>query len=168
MNSIQYQSEFKHWAVDIIGKKLHSVWGLIYTYNGKKDYRNPQAIDVHFDKAISGRLFCHSNGSSLGWESERSKENDLGKYGKEKLENISFNSLWRGVIGKTLTKIQLLESSIDHYCIGLKFSFDNSLSIHVMNLGDELFTYKNIPLEILEQEKFRCLHIPNLPVVCKN
>lgn len=41
-------SDIESWLDECIGNKLDAVLALIYVYNNKKDYVNPQELDIHF------------------------------------------------------------------------------------------------------------------------
>jgi len=147
--------EFKGWLLNIIGRKLIFVQALIHVYEGNENISSPQELQLSFESKIRGKLKCGSDGESIVLDSTELKPSDLGEYGKQIVKDISNLSCWQKVIGSPLKEVHLLESMREFCLMGIKFTFENDLSVVMVNLGDEIFIYESLPEEIVQEEEIR-------------
>ena len=66
---------------------------------------------------------------------------------------ISINSIFGDAIDKELCRLSIIYSETEQGIIGLNFYFSNFVTINVINLGDEINIYREIPNNILNEER---------------
>lgn len=142
-------SKLTNWLKDVLGRRLISVLALVYTYDGEKEFENPQELDLQFLSCGHGKLVCSYDGSSIEWQDNYIHEVDMEEFGQQLLENVSNRSIWNSVVNKMLLDAELINSIVEDSVIGVRFSFENRETISVLNLGDELYVYRDIPEEVI-------------------
>lgn len=145
--------EFRSFLLNIIDCKLISALALIYVYDSEEKILSPQELLLVFEHKRQVTLMCSNDGESLILDSRKLEPTNLGEYGKEIIRDISYLPCWKNLIGQTLTKIFIIKSLGKPCLIGLKFSFENDLSVIVVNLGDEIFMFEFLPEEIAQEEE---------------
>lgn len=152
---VNIPEQFRNWLRIIIGRKLITIQGLIYVKDGEEKTSSPQELFLSFDSGVQGKLKCGSDGESLVWDMQELEAVDLGEYGDEVVRDLSYLSCWKNLIGHLLVDVKLIKSLRGSYLMGLLFSFDNDLSIVVVNLGDEIYMFESLPKEIAQEEEIR-------------
>ena len=145
------ESSLKAWLILAIGKRLLSVDALIHKL-GSVAHGFPQEISLHFEGSIPGRLFCDSDGVSIGLSVEPLTECDMQEYGAQVIASMSDDACFSNVINKTLSSAVLVKSSVEYRVVGVGFSFDCEERLFILNLGDEIFVYRSIPSDVVESE----------------
>lgn len=140
------------WGSSIIGKRFKSVWGLVYVLD-VEDIEHPQALQIIFDGGLLKTISCASDGAKLLLRDVPMVESDLGEYGKQIIKDISINSIFGDAIDKELCRLSIIYSETEQGIIGLNFYFSNFVTINVINLGDEINIYGEIPKNILNEER---------------
>lgn len=130
--------KYQEWALDVVGKKLLGVNGLIY-FLETPDFDHPQQLQFIFSQVAKvNNLKCGRDGSTLELTERTLQENDLGEYGKEIIFDISHMHPFMNFLEKKLLKVFLVFSSIEDAFIGIKLIFEDHLSLFIMNIGDEI------------------------------
>jgi hypothetical protein len=154
---MQIEKSFKLWLSSLKGKKFISATGLFHIFNNQID-KSAQEIGLIFEDAKFGKLFCGSDGETLCYSSKNIASCDMEEYGRQEIISMSDDIILRNVIGKKLSSVDFIYSCFSDKVMGILFLFnDNSFSI--MNLGDELFVYKNIPKHIFLEENLKVVSI---------
>lgn len=148
----------KEWISSILGKKLKSVYGLIYIYE-TEDINHPQELKFIFETGLIKKISCASDGSTLLIQDTPIIESDLAEYGKQLIKDISDIPAFNDLIDEELHDIEIINSEIEQSIVGLKFQFSNSKVINILTLGDEISFYKNIPVNLIEDERLSFLSI---------
>ena len=139
------------WLLTVLGRKLLSVNALFHIFASERD-SSPQEIGFQFDDAEFGKLYCGSDGASLCLSLDAIVDCDLGEYGRQDVFCISDESCFSNVMERRLVSASLVQSSVEEAVIGIALSFDNGACLSILNLGDELFFYGEIPEEIMISE----------------
>jgi hypothetical protein len=142
---------FKSWLVGCIGLRLLRALGLFHVFESKKN-GTPQAVSLFFDGEGCGTFKCAPDGASIAYSSEAVSECDLGEFGVEKIFSLVNDEVFSPVIGEKLISASLVVSSVEETVAGVLLRFGNSESLSFINLGDDLFVYKEIPPEIVKCE----------------
>ena len=142
---------FKSWLIGCIGLRLILALGLFHVFESKKNGA-PQAVSLLFDGEGCGTLKCASDGASIAYSSEAVSECNLGEYGAEKIFSLVDDEIFSSVIGAELISASLVMSTAEEAVAGVFLRFGNSESLSFVNLGDDLFVYKEIPPEIVKCE----------------
>ena len=143
------ESRLVNWLRGAIGQKLIAVLALVYVYEGEKEFLNPQELNIQFSSGRHGKFMCSCDGSSIDWQEEEIRECDMEEFGSQVIENLSKLPKWQSVVDKVLVGAALIRSSVEASLIGVQLSFEGSSSISVLNLGDELYVYQDIPDEVI-------------------
>ncbi|MCW7547869.1 hypothetical protein OO184_07950 [Photorhabdus sp. APURE] len=145
--------EINEWGVEITGKRLKSVYGLIYIYD-IADVEHPQELSIKFCETDNSpkKLLCSPNGTSIVLCKGELRESDLGEYGKETVMDLSNFKIFDGLIGKPLSYVNAIYSEIEQDIIGFMFVFYDYGQFSVMNLGDEIYMFNHIPDSLLKDE----------------
>lgn len=146
-------SNLSDWVLDAIGKKLTSVFALVYVYDDEKNFNNFQEISLSFLSDFNGRLLCGNDGASIDWDILSIEESNLGSYGENIIEDVSQFGLWSNLINKVLISASFIFSTAEKCCIGIQFDFDNNGQVSIINLGDELYVFSTIPENIINSQK---------------
>lgn len=149
---------FKSWLIGCVGRRLLLAWGVFHVFESKKD-GNPQAVSLLFDGEILRTLKCSPDGSSIAYSSDILAECDLGEFGAEKVFPLENDEFFASILGKEVTSASLVLSSVEDSVAGVLLQFSNSEFLILINLGDELFVYKEIPAEIVKCEGLEFLSL---------
>jgi len=156
--SIKMIEELKEWLSFIVGKKLKSVYGLIYFF-AVGDTNHPQELQVVFEAAMIKKISCSSDGATMLIQDSPMIESELGEYGKQLIRDISDMPPFERVIGEELHGVDIITSGVEQGVVGLRFKFSNSKKIDILTLGDEISFYEMTPLKIIEEEGLSFLSI---------
>jgi hypothetical protein len=148
---IAVSEAFKSWLISCIGLRLFLAFGLFHVFEMKKN-GNPQAVTLLFNEKNFGTLTCAPDGSSIAYSSNAVAECDLGEFGVEKIFSLVNDEVFLPVVGEKLISVSLILSSVEDSVVGVLLRFGNLESLSFINLGDELFIYKEIPSEIVKCE----------------
>ncbi|CAG0943212.1 hypothetical protein BROC_02170 [Candidatus Brocadiaceae bacterium] len=148
--NIYPESHIKDLLLNLINYKLTCVISLTYVDMNESQDMQPQELLLVFESGKKLRISCSSDGESIACDEQDLKEVNLGEYGKLILMDISSTYFWKNKIGNKLLNISLVLSS--GYYFGLLFNFDKNNSIVLINLGDELFIYENLPESLVQEE----------------
>jgi hypothetical protein len=151
--NIILSEEFRNWLLNAIDSKLISVSALIYLPESEREIFSPQELLLVFESGKQMKLSCGSDGESLVGNNQELVPIDLGEYGKEIVKDVSYLACVENLIGHVLRDVKLIKSSGNSYLMGLQFSFENNLSVVVVNLGDDLFVFESLPEEIAREEE---------------
>jgi hypothetical protein len=142
------------WLLTVFGKKLLSVNALFHVFSSEKDSA-PQEVGLLFENSQIGKLYGGSDGASLCFSLNPISSCDLGEYGRQDIFCISDENYFSDVVGSRLVLASLVHSSAEDVVIGIALSFDNGFGLCILNLGDKLFVYDEIPEEIMTSEGVR-------------
>lgn len=76
----------------------------------------------------------------------------MNEYGHQTLEDISGSSVWGKAKDQILINAEFIKSSFEGASVGVKLSFENNIYISIVNLGDELFVFEQIPKEVVHDQ----------------
>ncbi|UMZ12297.1 hypothetical protein I9018_00890 [Pseudomonas sp. MPFS] len=139
------------WLLTVIGKKLLSVSALFHIFASERD-SFPQEIGLFFEYSEVGKLYGGRDGASLSFSLSQIVGCDLGEYGKQDILCVSDEPCYFSVVGRKLASASLVQSSVEEAVIGVVLSFDSGTCLSILNLGDELFVYDEVPEEIVISE----------------
>lgn len=139
------------WLLTVLGKKLLSVNALFHVFRSERDSA-PQEIGLLFENAEFGKLYGGPDGASLCFSLKPTSSCDLGEYGRQDVFCISGELYFSDVVGRRLVSASLVQSLAEDVVVGVALSFDNGFCLSILNLGDELFVYDEIPEEIVISE----------------
>ncbi|MEZ1318098.1 hypothetical protein QIW53_18920 [Pseudomonas fluorescens] len=139
------------WCLGVVGNKLLSVNALLHVFGSERSSA-PQEISLQFENAQAGRIYCGSDGFTLCLSNEPIIECDLGEYGELTNFCISDDGCFADFIGLRLLSASVIQSSACGKIIGINFLFESDCCLSILNLGDELFVYEEIPQEIIASE----------------
>lgn len=142
------------WLLTVFGKKLLSVNALFHVFSFERDSA-PQEVGLLFENSQMGKLYGGSDGTSLYFSLNPISSCDLGEYGRLDIFCISGDIHFSDVVGSRLISASLVQTSAEDVVIGVVLSFDNGFCLCILNLGDELFVYDEIPEEIMTGEGVR-------------
>ncbi|AXA55784.1 hypothetical protein CEQ51_16460 [Pseudomonas thivervalensis] len=139
------------WLLAVLGKKLLSVNAIFHVFASRRD-SFPQEVSFQFYGSEAGKLYGGGDGSSLLFSLDPIVGCDLGKYGRQDVFCVSGEPYFLNVVEEKLLSASLVQSSVAEAVIGVALSFDGGSCLSVLNLGDELFVYDEIPVEIMRSE----------------
>lgn len=139
------------WLLTVLGKKLLSVNALFHVFSSERDSA-PQELCLLFENSEIGKLYGGPDGASICFSLNPISNCDLGEYGRQDIFNISGERYFSDVVGRRLVSASLVQSLAEDVVIGVALSFDNGFFLSILNLGDELFVYDEIPEEIVISE----------------
>lgn len=139
------------WMRSAIGKNLLSVAALFYVSNSERD-SSPLEVGLLFDNLRFGKFYGDNDGATLCFSLSSLVECDLGEYGKKSVFCISKENPFSNVVGRKLISPMLAISNVENTIVGAYLLFDNNKSISILNLGDEIFIYGEIPDGIIKSE----------------
>lgn len=146
-----------------VDKQLNKVLALTFCCNGDLGNSSFQEIYFEFEGQISVRIFCGVDGSSICWDNSNLQPLDMGEYGKLTVLDLSnYNQLWKDLVYKRLEKLYLVSSEIEKCIFAVKFIFGNDLELAIANIGDNLIFQKQLPIEIIEEEKARFIDVKEI------
>ncbi|MGV8597537.1 hypothetical protein ACV35V_34855, partial [Pseudomonas aeruginosa] len=76
-----------------------------------------------------------------------------------KIFPLESDEAFSSVVGEELNSVSLILSSVEDSVAGVLLRFGNSECLSFINLGDELFVYKEIPSEIIKCEGLEFLKL---------
>lgn len=139
------------WLLTVFGKKLLSVNALFHVFSSERDSA-PQEVGLLFESSEIGKLYGGPDGASICFSLSPISNCDLGEYGRQDIFNISGELYFSDVVGRRLVSASLVQSLAEDVVIGVALLFDNGFRLSILNLGDELFVYDEIPEEIVMSE----------------
>ncbi|KJY81759.1 hypothetical protein TW84_23255 [Vibrio neptunius] len=139
--------------IEILGFRLLSVFALIHTFDGERDLSSPQELLFTFEGGSQVRIKCDQDGESIHFDNQTPVEANMAEYGQDILCDCSNDNNFEYGIGRTVDQIDLIVS--DKIIFGLLMTFEGARSITIINLGDELYVYDELPKNILEEEKWQ-------------
>lgn len=139
------------WFQKVIGKKLVLVNALFHVLGSERG-SSPQEISFQFDASEPGRLYCGSDGASICFSLSPIVGCELGEYGEQVVYCISSESCFSNVVGDRLISASSINSSAEEAIVGISLSFYKGCQLSVLNLGDELYVYGEVPEEIIISE----------------
>lgn len=139
------------WLLAVLGKKLLSVNAIFHVFASRRD-PFPQEVSFQFYGSEAGKFYGGGDGSSLLFSLGPIVGCDLGEYGRQDVFCVSGEPYFLNVVEKKLLSASLVQSSVAEAVIGVALSFDGDSCLSVLNLGDELFVYDEIPVEIIRSE----------------
>lgn len=160
MNAIS--EDFKSWLLNCVGRNLVQVFGAFHVFEGGKN-EFPQAVSLLFDEGNFGTLECASDGSSIAYRPNAAVGRDLGEYGVEQILSLSNEAQFLPLMGRMLISVSLLESSIEDSIVGVAFNFFEFESIALVNLGDDLNIYKEVPQQIMSCQGIKFVPLASRP-----
>ena len=139
------------WLLTVLGNKLLSVNALFHVFCFERDSA-PQEVGLLFEQSEFGKLYGGPDGASLCFSLSPISNCDLGEYGRQDIFCISGELYFSDVVGRRLVSASLVQSLAEDIVVGVALSFDNGFCLSILNLGDELFIYDEIPEEIVISE----------------
>jgi len=131
-------SALHDWLSKAIGKKLLSIEGLVYFFEGSR-IDPPQEVGFFFENCDFGKILCHKDGESVLFSTELIRGCDLGEYGEQNPVSLSDEPFFESFIGKKLDLALIVCFSNEKKIAGVCFSFAGGSRLIVLNLGDEIF-----------------------------
>lgn len=148
-------NSLESWLQSLLGNKLKEVFALTYAFDSEKDFVNPQALDIRFESSHKGVLRGSEDGESVSWcEEDILESRDLGNHGSESIEQVSHLQVWATALGRQLQNFEIIISSQVDRPVGIALAFENNIWICVLNYGDELCVFDEVPKDILDAEGF--------------
>lgn len=74
------------------------------------------------------------------------------EYGSVKIFCVSKRDCFTDVIGQNLLSINAVVTQEDRKVIGIQMLFSENTKLSILNLGDELFVFNNIPEKLISEE----------------
>lgn len=139
------------WLLTLLGKKLLSVNALFHVFCDQRDSA-PQEIELIFENSKPGKLYGGPDGASLCFSLSPISSCDLGEYGRQDIFCVSAELYFSDVVGSRLVSASLVQSLAEDTAAGVNLTFHNGFCLSILNLGDDIFIYKNIPEEIAISE----------------
>lgn len=129
---------YQEWTRSVVGKKLLSVNGVIYSLENH-DFSHPQQLQFVFSEVEDIESFkCGKDGSTLELTDLPLQGSDLDEYGKETVIDISHIYPIVNYLERLLLKVFLISSSLEDAFVGVKLVFEGELNLFIMNVGDEI------------------------------
>ncbi|MFW7526308.1 hypothetical protein ACODM8_19530 [Vibrio ostreicida] len=119
----------------------------------ERDLSSPQELLFTFEGGSQVRIKCDQDGESIHFDNQTPVEANMAEYGQNMLCNCSNDNNFEYGIGRTVDQIELIVS--DKIIFGLLMTFEGARSFTIINLGDELYVYDELPKNILEEEKWQ-------------
>jgi hypothetical protein len=139
------------WLLPALGRNLLSANALFHVFASKKGMA--QEISLLFEDYEPGKFYGCSDGESLCFSLAPLVECDLGEYGQMTIGCVSDEACFSNVVGKKLASASFVRNSMNRITLGVVLSFDMGFSLSILHLGDEIFVYNDIPLELIVSEK---------------
>lgn len=142
---------------DFVGEKVISVLGLFYLLEGEKDIDDPQELQINFSSGRSLKIYCSPDGASICCESGYIVARNLGDFGEEIVEDVSYMTPWENLVGDQIIDVCVAKSSIEKASIGIRLGFGKE-NVSVLNLGDDLYVFEDVPETIVRDQglEFDC------------
>ncbi|WP_125557873.1 hypothetical protein [Pseudoalteromonas rubra] len=140
-----------------LGFRLLSVFALVHTFDGEMDCTSPQELLFLFEGEFQFRVMCHQDGESIHVDSQPLVEVDMGAHGRNILCNCYDDKSFAHGVGKPVENIELIVS--DKIIFGMLLLFSGGGSIVILNLGDDLYVYDELPGDIIEEENGKKLQV---------
>lgn len=124
----------------ILGRSVLHICGSFY----KKDNyvsNNPLNLFFVMPDGQGLRLSCSPDGESINFDSEPISSFSMGGDG----EVIVWRVSGLGCLGGRIKSIRFAVLNIEDKCIGVKFVFEDEMSVAVINQGDELVVGESFP-----------------------
>jgi hypothetical protein len=144
-------SECTNWLQSAIGKKLLRAKALMYV-SLDETYIKPSEISLSFEELLEGKFFCASDGSSIAFSFEQLKPVSLGEYGKTNVYDLISDEKFSAVLGQEMQNVQMVRSKFERTICGIQFSFHSGSCLSVLNLGDDLYMFNEIPNDLMREE----------------
>lgn len=151
---MKFTGPMNAWLLTVLGKKLLSVDALFHVFLFERDSA-PQEVGLIFENSEFGKIYGDPDGASTCFSLSPIRGCDLGEYGRQQVFRISGELYFSDVVGNKLVSASLVWSSRENVVIGVALSFDNGFCLSILNFGDELFVYDEIPEEIMISEGVR-------------
>jgi hypothetical protein len=134
------------------GSKVTSILLLLHKIEDEVDFEHPVEVCLKFDNEELLTIQCARNGQSIDITSEHPKEIKMEELGDYVIAELPTDSNLNNLVGSRLVKISEVYSEYCKSVIGLFFETSRSKS-SILNLGDELFIFSDIPPEVISEEK---------------
>lgn len=145
----------ENWLRSSLGKSLKDVFALTFVFESDKDLVHPQALDFRFESLHKGVLSTAGDGESIDWCDGGVLESiDFGEYGAVCVEEVSHLEVWATVLEKELQQFEIITTSQGEQTVGIALKFESDAWVSVLNLGDELWVFSEIPQDIFDAEGF--------------
>lgn len=141
-------------AASLIGQRLSSVHASLYCKNGIIDFKDPQQLQLTFERGVSSILETGTDGLSIRWLKGELAEIDMEEDGKFVVGNISHDPVWRRYVQKSLKKVEIFITGKFQSAFGICLYF-NETEVYFFNLGDDLFIYDKCPSLSLKNLEYR-------------
>lgn len=134
------------------GSKVTSILLLLHKIEDEVDFEHPVEVCLKFDNEELLTIQCARNGQSIDITSEHPKEIQMEELGDYVIAELPTDSNLNNLVGSRLVKISEVYSEYCKSVIGLFFETSRSKS-SILNLGDELFIFSDIPSGVISEEK---------------
>lgn len=139
---IRQEDSTENWLKSLHGQEFRSVEALVYVYGDVENIEHPQAVSLKFSLSEPSIIECASDGDSIKVSRGEIVESNLEEFGSEIIKDFSTHEIWSNFIGKRVSSSFLFESA-GQVKTGIGLEFEDGKSIHILNLGDELFIFNN-------------------------
>lgn len=134
-------------------RKLVSVKAEVFFYKGAAAGENPMAVSFKFDSSKVNRVSVASDGESILVSDQPLRTYDMSDCGYVDVLDISSRESINDKINSKLINVCIFHSGFSKKIIGIKLCFQNDQSLSLICLGDELFIYGEVPLQIIKDEE---------------
>jgi len=146
------------WLLSVLGRSLLSANALFHVFASVRSEK-PQDIALLFEGTVLGKFYGCSDGASLCFSLGPLVECDLGEYGQLTIFCVSDEACFSSVVGKKLVSASFVCGSMNKITLGIVLSFDTDSRLSILHLGDDIFVYNDIPLELIVSEKLRFIPV---------
>jgi hypothetical protein len=149
-----------------VGKVLRRAEAFVYV-DAKNEKRadDPISLSLEFAEGVTLRMYGHSDGERLRVDSSAREPFDMHELGRVVLRDVSNSSNLQALIGRRLSAVRTLAHSVParagQHIAGIRFEFDPSERLYVLNWGDTTFVGRDLPADAMPSELTEVLLFPH-------
>ena len=140
------------WLQSAVGRKLLTVKGSFHVFNSERNQFGDE-FEFFFEEGQHGKIFGNSDGASLRFSFDPADEFDMQEYGAAVVFCVSNDPCFVDVVGRQLVSAFAVVLSIEDVAIGVQLQFSENKKLSILNLGDELFVFNEVPEDLINEEK---------------
>ena len=145
--------------VSAVGKKLLKVMGSFHVFDSERS-QFPDELEFYFEGEMRGKIYGNSSGDALRFSLDSLVEFDMEEHGFVKNFCVSNEPCFMDVVGRKLESSLVVRSlefedrlnAVDELGVQMQFCENHKLSI--LNLGDELYIFNEVPEKLIDEYKF--------------
>jgi hypothetical protein len=135
-----------------IGHTLRKIVASTHVFNTEALCDVPLCLWLFFDTLPGLRLSGAADGWSIHADNTPPESMDLGESGEIILRDVSRTSVFQRALGRELQSAWSVQSFPTGEVIGIHFDFGQSITLYVLNWGDELYIAEHYPADTKEDE----------------